>query len=226
MACVSCHVPHHAFTDGRERAEGIGGAIGERNTPTLVNRGSGRVFFLDGRAPTLEDQVLQPIANPKEMDLAPEQAAARMGVSVPELANALASYVRTIRSSDSLYDKYVNGKAAYTAEQRLGMQLFEGKANCRACHSGANFSDEAFHNTGIAWRGGQWLDDGRFTVTRLPDDHGAFKTPTLRDVENTAPYIHDVSLRTLEDVVEYYDRGARPNPHFGSSDSPASSTER
>ena len=127
----------------------------------------------------------------------------------------MASYVRTILSGDAPIDRYMNGEREALAEQaRAGLRLFRGKANCTACHLGPIFSDEQFHNTGVAWREGELLDPGRFAVTGKEEDRGAFKTPTLREVTRTAPYMHDGSLATLDDVIEFYNRGGNPNPHL------------
>ncbi|MBI2403220.1 MAG: c-type cytochrome [Gemmatimonadetes bacterium] len=116
----------------------------------------------------------------------------------------------------SPFDRYevTHDTAALSPRARRGLELFRGKANCVVCHDGGSFTDERFHNTGVAWRDGAFADSGRFAVTRRPEDVGAFKTPTLRDVERTAPYMHDGSLSALEEVVEFYDRGGRPNPHL------------
>jgi cytochrome c peroxidase len=206
VACSTCHDPKRAFTDEHRRARGIGGRIGPRRTPRIANRGYGRGFFWDGRATTLEDQVVQPIANPKEMDLAPEEAARRAGISVTDLRQSLASYVRTIVSGDSPYDRYVTGDAsALTARQLEGLGLFRGKARCVSCHNGPNLTDERFHATGA----GESVDRGRFEVTQRNADMGAFKTPSLRDAARTPPYMHDGSLATLADVIEFYDKGGK-----------------
>jgi cytochrome c peroxidase len=98
-------------------------------------------------------------------------------------------------------------------EQQRGLQIFRGKGGCTACHVGPNFTDEQFHNTGVAWRDGRLVDEGRFAISRNPRDRGAFKTPTLREVARTAPYMHDGSFSRLEDVVEFYSEGGRANPH-------------
>lgn len=244
-ACVSCHERERAFTDGRAVAVGVRGQTGERSAPTLVNRGYGRSFFWDGRAPTLEAQVLEPIANPKELDLTLEDAIRRIGLdaeyrtqfktafdqapSADNLARALASYVRTILSGNSPLDRFMNGeRAALSDQQREGLTIFRGKGNCTACHVGPTLSDEQFHNTGVAWKdllttptgsgragfgqAGRFADPGRFVVTHREADRGAFKTPTLREIARTAPYMHDGSLGTLDEVIAFYDRGGRPNP--------------
>jgi len=213
ISCASCHDPSRAFSDGRPVAIGIDRQVGRRSAPALINRGYGRAFFWDGRASTLEDQVLQPIEDPKEMNMTLAEVSERVGLPPREIARALASYVRSILSGNSRFDRFVNGdRHALNPDQQDGLRLFRGKANCTACHVGPNFTDERFHNTGIAWRDGALQDEGRSGVTRRPEDRGAFKTPTLREIARTAPYMHDGSLVSLEDVVEYYVRGGNPNP--------------
>ena len=205
IACVSCHDPERAFSDGRAVAEGVLGRKGRRNSPALINRGYGRSFFWDGRIATLEEQVLKPIEDPNEMDLSLAEAAARVSLAPDEISHALASFVRSILSGDSPFDRFIYGdRTALSAEQQAGLQLFRGKANCTACHVGPNFTDERLHNTGVAWHDGKFADTGA--------GQGNFKTPTLREISRTAPYMHDGSIATLEDVIDYYDRGGNRNP--------------
>jgi cytochrome c peroxidase len=207
IACVSCHDPERAYSDGREIAIGVFGRKGRRNAPAIVNRAYGRMFFWDGRVTTLEEQVLKPIEDPNEMGMTMDEAAARVGLPREEISRALASFVRSILSGNSRYDRFINGdRAALSAEEQAGLRLFRGKANCVACHVGPNLTDERLHNTGIAWRDGRFADLGA--------GHANFKTPTLREVARTAPYMHDGSIATLEDVVEYYDRGGNRNPQL------------
>jgi len=214
IACSSCHDAARAFSDGRAKAIGVFGRQGRRNAPAIVNRGYGRAFFWDARVGTLEEQVLKPLADPSEMDLPIEDAAARVGLLPIELSQALASYVRSILSGDAPYDRFVNGdRSALSQEQETGLRIFRGKGNCTACHVGPTFTDERTHNTGIAWAGvsGGFLDAGRGGITGKSEDLGAFKTPTLREVARTAPYMHDGSLAALADVIDYYDRGGNGN---------------
>lgn len=231
LSCASCHDPRRTFTDGRAIAIGVSGRRGTRNAPALLNRGYGAAQFWDSRAASLEEQALQPIQNPKEFDMTLEEVIARLNhdseypalfqaafgreVNAQDLARALASYVRTILSGDAPVDRYLNGERdALSTQSQQGLRLFRGKANCTACHLGPTFSDEQFHNTGIAWRDGEWLDPGRFAVTGKEEERGAFKTPTLREVARTAPYMHAGSLATLEEVIEFYNRGGNANPYL------------
>jgi cytochrome c peroxidase len=207
VSCASCHDPEKAFVDGRRVSTGVYGRQGRRNAPALINRGYGRSFFWDGRAKTLEEQVLLPIQDPQEMDMSLGEAARRTGVSVAELAPALASFVRTLLSGDSPFDRFANGDSrALSVEEQHGLHVFRGKGNCVACHMGPNFTDEQLHNTGIAWRLERFTDEGA--------GRGRFKTPTLREISRTAPYMHDGSLQTLQQVVDYYDKGGNNNPNL------------
>jgi cytochrome c peroxidase len=223
VSCATCHDPARAFSTGLRVSTGVFSRQGRRNAPAIINRGYGRAFFWDARSPSLEDQVLKPIQDPNEMDLTLDEASARVNLDSTTMSRALASYVRSILSGDSPYDRFLNGdRTALSPEQRVGLQVFRGRGNCTACHVGPNFSDEKLHNTGVAWRElspssgevGRFQDEGRFVVTGRLEDHGAFKTPTLREVARTAPYMHDGSLATLEAVVDFYDDGGRPNPYI------------
>jgi cytochrome c peroxidase len=224
LSCASCHDPKRSFTDGKPLAVGVSGRRGQRRVPAILNRGYGKSFFWDGRIVTLEEQVLQPIVSPAEMDLTVDEALARLrsdgryAALTPEsLAQALASYVRTILVGGSPYDRYLAGDRQALPEQaRMGLKIFRSKGNCASCHVGPNLTDERYHNTGIAWREGRYADTGRFLVTRREQDLGAFKTPTLRQVATRAPYMHDGSIGTLEEVVEHYDRGGNRNPNLDS----------
>jgi len=226
--CSDCHQPKLAFSDGRRVAVGVHDRQGTRNAPAILNRTYGRAFFWDGRAATLEEQVLLPIQHPQEMDADLPTVVERLRADAtyrrqfdevfgrpPDasaLSYALATYVRTIFSGASDYDRYEDGQTtAMNPQAQQGLGLFRGRAHCTRCHSGSNFSDEDFHNTGVSW-GHRPYDAGRAVVTGVPEDTGKFKTPTLREVARTAPYMHDGSIATLEDVIEFYDRGGKDNP--------------
>ena len=227
-ACSDCHQAERAFSDGKRVAVGVRDQKGTRNAPAILNRTYGRAFFWDGRAATLEEQVLLPIQHPKEMDADLPTVVERLRADAtyqrefddifgrpPDagaLSYALATYVRTILSGASAYDRYEAGETtALSAEEQHGLRLFRGRAHCARCHSGSNLTDEDFHNTGVSW-GRRPYDAGRAVVTGVPEDTGKFKTPTLREIERTAPYMHDGSIATLEKVVEFYDRGGKDNP--------------
>jgi cytochrome c peroxidase len=222
-SCASCHNPGRGFSDSRPIAVGVFNRRGRRNAPALINRGYGRAFFWDARSTSLEAQVLAPITDPNEMDLSLEEASARVGLPADEISRALASYVRSILSGDSRFDRFVNGdRHALSAEEQRGLQVFRGRGNCTACHVGPNFTDERTHNTGVAWRRTPAAGNVATAATNEPlaaprdsgAGNGAFKTPTLREIARTAPYMHDGSLRRLEDVVDFYERGGQPNLHL------------
>ena len=228
LSCATCHDPRRVFTDGLPVAVGVDSRKGKRSAPALLNRAWGKLMFWDGRAASLEEQALMPIENPDEFDMTIEgiverltnhagypalfQQAFAREPNREDLGRAIASYVRTILSGDAPIDRYLNGDREALIEQaRAGLRLFRGKANCTACHIGPTFSDEGFHNTGVAFQDGNLIDEGRFAVTGKEKDSGVFKTPTLRHVAETAPYMHDGSLAALEDVIEFYDQGGNSN---------------
>jgi cytochrome c peroxidase len=229
VSCSSCHRPDHAFSDTAPVSLGAHGRTGQRNAPSLLNAAYREAFSWDGRARSLEEQVLRPIRDSVEMDLPLGELEVRLRAqpsyrrafrrefgddpTPPAIGLALASYLRTLRSGDAPIDHFRAGDTlALSALARRGFQLFTGKANCSVCHVGPLLTDDDFHNTGVAWHDGAFLDVGRGAITGLSEDRGRFKTPSLRNVAITAPYMHDGSKRSLEDVVDFYDTGARPNP--------------
>ncbi|MAB80312.1 MAG: cytochrome-c peroxidase [Planctomycetes bacterium] len=236
IACASCHRPESGFADNKALSFGVGGKQTLRNAPSLFNRAYGRSFMWDGRSKTLEEQVLLPIENKLEMDLPLDQAVERLRseeryaklfeanfnrlADRQGLALALASFVRRIFSADSPVDQFRAGdRQALSPAARSGLWLYESRGGCWRCHTGANFSDEKFHNTGVGVRDGV-PEEGRFQVTLKEEERGAFKTPTLRGVATTAPYMHDGSLRTLEEVVEFYRAGGNTNENLDRSIAP------
>ena len=242
VACATCHNPSLGFADGRARAIGIYGQEFKRGAPMLINRLFGTAQFWDGRAKSLEDQVPQPIQNELEMRNTPEnvERTLRAGgeyreefqqifgtdVTMDGIAKAIAAFERTLLSGNSPYDKFKAGDSTALSESaRRGLALFESeRANCIKCHSGFNFTDEKFHNNG-AGQDQPLPDLGRFEQTKNDSDRGAFKTPTLRDMSRTAPYMHDGSLRTLMDVINFYNKGGIPNPHLSRHMRPLNLTE-
>jgi cytochrome c peroxidase len=232
-SCATCHDSARAFTDGRRLPVGDGGAVGRRNSPTLLNRAYGASHFFDGRVESLEAQAALPLTNPVELANTHEEIVRRLtgdasyrrwfhqafgqgGVTIERVTSALASFERTLVAGGSAFDRFTvhRDTAALISEARRGLELARGKARCMICHEPPLFTDERFHNTGITWQNGRFADSGRYVATGRIEDMGAFKAPTLRNVALTAPYMHDGSLATLEEVVAFYDSGGRPNPHL------------
>jgi cytochrome c peroxidase len=230
VACASCHQPARGFADATPLSIGVHGRRTLRNTPTLVNRALGGSFMWDGRSPTLEAQVLLPIENELEMDISLDHALERLSTRAPypelfveafgrspertDLAAALAAFVRRVTADSSPYDHFLAGSFdALTPTERTGLWLFESRGGCWRCHPPPLFTDEEFHATGIGVRA-EVAEEGRMQVTGEDADRGRFKTPTLRALVHTAPYMHDGSLASLEEVVEYYRRGGNPHPQL------------
>jgi cytochrome c peroxidase len=225
MSCATCHNPALGWSDGLPTARGVKSEVLGRASPTVFNTGYNTIQMWDGRKKSLEHQAMGPMQANVEMNMDITKlfqwmgnsegyktlfAAAYPGEPINEasLSKAIASFERTIVSNNAPFDRWVKGDAAaLTAQQVEGFKLFAGKANCVACHSGANFTDNGFHNLGLASWGSNAPDLGRFGQKPVAAMKGAFKTPTVREVARTAPYFHDGSARTLMDVVEHYDRG-------------------
>ncbi len=226
VSCASCHFPERAFSDTLPLSLGVDGLPGMRNAPPLVNLAWHSGYFRDGGVPTLEQQAIAPIHDPLEMDFSITRAAADLRNLEPyaslsrraygkpmeayELTRALAAYQRTLVSGWSRYDRYTSGDAsALSASEQHGLELFRSDAlNCTACHSGFDLNDHGYHNVG------QYLsysDPGRERITLVPSDHGKFKTPTLRNIALTAPYMHDGSMATLEEVIDFFASGGQPH---------------
>lgn len=227
VACASCHDPKKGWSNGEATAAGIGGQRGGRSAPTILNAAYQHFHFWDGRAASLEEQALGPIANPIEMNLPIEEAVNKIGqiegyqtqfqkvfgepINAENLGKAIAAFERTILAGNSPFDRFKAGDdSALSPLAEMGRKLFFGKANCSGCHTGPNFTDNGFHNLGVSIDNPE-PDTGREVHSKLVGDRGAFKIPTLRDIAKTAPYMHDGSLATLEDVVEYYSKGGTPN---------------
>ena len=235
LSCASCHDPERGWSNGKALARGVGGKFMPlgRSAPSLINVAYNFHHFWDGREDSLEGQALRPILNPTEMAMPSLEALEHklnsivgyrdrfrevFGTEVTgsNLARSLAAFERTLLSGDAPYDRYRAGdKDALSEAAERGMQLFFNDAQCSACHGGDNFTDGGFHNIGTAWN---TPDRGRQAVTGLPYQLRSFKTPALRDVARTGPYMHNGSLKTLEDVVEYYNNGGNPDDEWISED--------
>lgn len=241
VSCVSCHDPAKGWSNGEAVATGIGGQKGGRSAPTIVNSAYQYFQFWDGRAAELEGQALGPIQNPIEMNMTLEELIPKLNAiegyrtqfqevfgadaTADGVAKAIAAFERTVLSGDAPFDRFKAGDAKALSEAaERGRKVFFNKAQCSSCHTGPNFSDGAFHNIGIGMDK-EKPDEGRRTESKLEGDRGAFKTPTLREIARTAPYMHDGSLATLEDVVEYYNKGGTPNPQLDEAIFPLNLTD-
>ena len=220
MSCASCHLPHLGWTDGRKLPILPNGEVVGRHSPTVLNLAYNSQIMWDGRKVSIEDQAMGPHRHLSKPAFAAATARFRKmagyqamfaaaypnePISEETISKALAAFQRSLVSRDSAFDRWIEGdRTALTPEQYRGYKLFTdpAKGNCAACHSGPNFTDNGFHNIGI-----KSADLGRFNIRKVAAMKGAFKTPTLRDIELTAPYYHDGSAATLRDVVDHYARG-------------------
>ncbi len=222
IACSSCHDPVKGWSDADEVAIGDQGRKGPRNSPTILNSAYQYIYFWDGRAKSLEEQALGPIQAHVEMNLDPKEAVKKLqqnttyqqmfqkafpkeGITVKTLAKAIATFERTIVSGESRFDKWIAGDTSKLSDKEAkGFTTFLDKGNCTICHNGFSFSDQSFNNVGI-----DNGDTGRKAVKKRAFWHGAFKTPTLRNIENSAPYFHDGSVKSLEEAVTICVEGGR-----------------
>lgn len=227
ISCASCHDPKTGWANHHRTDTGIRGQVGGRNSGTIINAAYMRYQFWDGREATLEGQALGPIHNPIEMGETLEHVVTKLqaipgyrqqfmnvfgtDVNTDGIAKAIAAYERTIVSGPSPYDRFRMGeKDAMSKSAQSGMEIFNGRGHCVACHSGPTFSDQSFHNLGVGMDKPN-PDLGRYVVTKNKKDWGAFKTPGLRNVAATYPYLHDGSEETLLKVVQFYNRGGIDN---------------
>ena len=229
VACVSCHQPEHGWSDPQRVSFDHTGKPTARHTPTLINRLFSQTQGWAGHRESLEELLARlPFTSPAavvRLGNIPDyqeqfQRAFGSAVTAEGVAQALAAYTRTILSGQASYDRFQAGdRQALSEAAQRGLRLFEGKARCSRCHSGFNFTDEDYHNLGIGMDQAT-PDRGRATVTQDDTDTGAFKTPTLRDVARSAPYMHDGSLATLEQVVDFYVQGGHTNPWLSPKSQP------
>ena len=221
VSCATCHIPAFAFSDTTALSKGVGGQLGTRNTPGITNMTAREHFFWDGRAATLEQQVIGPIENPVEMNLPIPMAIERLKahpkykryfkhfygrqVDQEALSNALAAFIRTLETSNTPFDSYVNGNRSAMSESAIrGRLVFMKKGKCFDCHFTPDFTGDEFRNIGL-FDGEKLNDAGRFDVTKKEEDKGKFKVPGLRNVAVTAPYMHNGQFKTLREVIDYYD---------------------
>jgi cytochrome c peroxidase len=237
ISCATCHRPENAFSEPTPVSTGIGGQKGARKAPPVINLAWTIFpnFFWDGRAASLEEQAAGPLINPIEMGFEThDDVVATVGaiegygpyfeevfgdpeVTIDRITRAIADYERTRMSGNSPWDRWRAGDESAVSDQvKLGHDVFFDKAFCNQCHLGQNFTDDQFHNLGVGWNAesGEFADIGRYEISGVEADMGAFKTPGLRDVTKHAPYMHDGSQATLREVVEHYDKGGNANPQL------------
>ncbi|MES2837961.1 MAG: cytochrome c peroxidase [Bacteroidota bacterium] len=224
ISCASCHKPNYAFADTSAFSVGVGGKLGNRNTPSAMNMFARDFLFWDGRAKSLEEQALGPIENPVEMNLPIAEAVKRLNESESykkyfktiykenpskeNLAKAISAFERTLETSNSAFDKWADDTLAISESARRGRRIFVDKAKCFECHFGPDFTVDEFRNIGL-YNEKEYTDKGRYEVTKDKKDIGKFKVPGLRNVAVTAPYMHNGSFKTLRDVIEYYNEPSK-----------------
>ncbi len=229
VSCASCHNPKLAFADTLAYSLGVDGKETKRNVPSVLNMKNRPYFFYDGRAATLEEQSLMPIANPDEMGLPIVEAVERLNKnatytklffqvfkqkpSAKNLSAAFAAYEETLETVNSKYDDWANDKAKFTPAEQRGKELFIGnKAKCFDCHFTDDFTGDEFKNIGL-FNSNYLTDSGRYIITKKEEDLGKFKVPGLRNVAVTAPYMHNGIFASLEEVLRYYNQPSGFFPH-------------
>ena len=225
VSCASCHNPAMGCADAGPTSTGINNQRGGRRAPPVSNAAHSPLQFWDGRAANLEEQAKGPIQNPVEMGNTHELMIRTLNdvpgyveefkavfgnspITVDQVAQAIAAYERTIVTSDSPFDRFIKGdQTALTPLEKKGLEVFNGKGHCSACHFGGNFSDGRFHNIGVKQYNTSKPDNGRYVIAKNEKDMGAFKTPTVRDASLRAPYLHDGSESNIASLVAFYNRG-------------------
>ena len=225
ISCASCHDPELAWGDGRTISYGHNRQTGKRNSPSLLNIGYHSVFFWDGRAASLENQALGPITDPVEMAATEtisiknikkikgykpyfREAFGDEKITIERILKAIATYERTITSKKSKFDSFIEGKSdIFTDEEVIGLHLFRTKARCVNCHNTPLFSNQRFQNVGLSYYGRTFEDLGKYNITHKKEDVGKFKTPSLREIGRTAPYMHNGLMPNLEGIIEMYNAG-------------------
>lgn len=231
ISCATCHEPELGWSNGRTTGIGHDHRSGNRNVPSLFNIGHFKEFFWDGRSPSLEKQVMAPLSNELEMHELPgalEEELLRIPlyrnefkkvfgtstIHLDQITQAIAAFEKSITSKKSAFDLFLEGRfSAMSDEQVLGLHVFRTKAGCMNCHHGALFTDQKFHNIGLSYYGRKFEDLGRYQVTGEKEDVGKFRTPSLRDVMLTRPWMHNGLFDDMEGIINLYNAGgARPKP--------------
>jgi cytochrome c peroxidase len=229
VSCASCHNPKLAFADTLAFSIGINGNETKRNTPSVLNMKNRPYFYYDGRAATLAEQSLMPIAHEQEMGLPINEAVNRLNKNktyrkiflqvynenptAKNLGASFEAYEQTLETVNSRYDDWANDKIKFTAAEERGRKLFIGeKAKCFDCHFSDDFTGDEFKNIGL-FNGNFLTDSGRYLITKKENDLGKFKVPGLRNVAATAPYMHNGMFATLEEVLRYYNNPKGFFPH-------------
>lgn len=230
IACASCHDPELSWTDHRALSYGHDRQLGTRNAMTILNVAHAGSLFWEGRAKSLEDQSRMPIQDKREMnghiDIAAgkiarikgyeilfEKAFGSKTVTKEKIAQALATFERTVKSTPSKFDQFIDGKQdLYTNDEVMGLHLFRTKANCISCHNSGYFSNNRFENIGTSSLGSKEEDPGRYLVTKNPEDAGKFRVPSLREAAGTGPWMHNGSMVTLSEIIQLYNKG-NPEPY-------------
>ncbi|MFB6348677.1 cytochrome-c peroxidase [Moraxella sp. ZJ142] len=230
VSCASCHNPDYAFTEPRVVSQGVFGRQGRRNSQSLVHLGlqghHGQMFFWDGRAKTLGEQILLPLTDPNEMNITLDSIPARLesagyrpkfqavfgsqpqAIDIEQMVDALSAYLTHLRPSQTRFDKVLMGEIdAFGNQELLGMHLFRTKARCMNCHFGQTLSDGKLHNLNQTLVGGRFADFGAYEITGDVADFGKFKTPSLRNLSQSKPWFHHGRFTNLEGVVEMYNQG-------------------
>lgn len=224
ISCASCHRPDSGWADNKRLSIGHNELKSKRNTPSIANLSEFNSFFWDGRAKSIQKQILSPLTNPREMNISLkeltkrvnelkeyrkkfEQITNRESVSVNDITLAIASYERTIKTKPSRFDKFLAKKISLNEDEIRGLHLFRTKARCMNCHHGTYFTDNKFHNIGLTYYGRKFQDLGRYEITKNPEDVGRFKTPSLRNVMNTGPWMHNGLFRDMNGILNMYSFG-------------------
>jgi cytochrome c peroxidase len=226
LSCSSCHNPNQGWSDGNSLPSGHNGIILKRNSPTILNSAHNNVFFWDGRASSLEDQTIKVLTNPDEMHTTPEEVEKYLNssenyrikfkkafgtekISFDMAVKAITTFERTVNTKNqSNFDKFLKGDKNILSDSQInGLHLFRTKARCMNCHNGPNFTDNKFHNLSLTYIGTEKEDLGRYYITKNPADWGVFKTPTLRNVSKTSPYMHNGVFTKLNKILNLYNDG-------------------